>query len=78
MQFLLFDVSATLVFLLGYVAVTALQRRRTPAVMAATSRAPFGAQLPAAPRENRERDETRKERPTEPCCREWPRLSAPR
>ena len=28
MQFVLFDVSATLVFLVGYLAVVALQRRR--------------------------------------------------
>lgn len=49
MQFLLFDVSATLVFLAGYLAVAA----------------------PKPP-------EAQKERPTEQCCREWPRLSAPR
>ena len=76
MQFLLFDVSATLVFLLGYLAVVALQRR--PAVVAAMSDAPRGAQLPATPRERPKPREAQKQRPAEPCCREWPRLSAPR
>jgi hypothetical protein len=78
MQFLLFDVSATLVFLVGYLAVVALQRRRTLAVVAAMSRAPRGALLPAAPRERPKPRAAQSERPTEPCCREWPRLSAPR
>lgn len=78
MQFLLFDVSATLVFLAGYLAVLALQRRRTLAVAAASDRAPRGAQLPAAPRERPKPREAQKERPRGPCCREWPRLSAPR
>ena len=32
MQFLLFDVTATLVFLAGYLAVVALRQRRVPAV----------------------------------------------
>jgi len=77
-QFLLFDFSATLVFLLGYLAVAALQRRRTLAVVAAMSRAPRGTQLPAIPRERPKPREAQKERPTQPCCREWPRLSAPR
>ena len=35
MQFLLFDVTATLVFLVGYRTVVALQRRRAPAGVAA-------------------------------------------
>ncbi len=78
MQFLLFDVSATLVFLLGYLAVVALQRRRAPAVMGASGHAQRGAQPRAAPRERRNLGKARKESPTEPCCREWPRLSAPR
>ena len=78
MQFLLFDFTATLVFLLGYLAVAALQRRRTLAVTAATSRAPRGVQLAATPRERPKPREARKERPTEPGCRDWPRLSAPR
>ena len=71
MKFLLFDVSATLVFLLGYLAVVALQRRLMMAVLVPGGRAPrarhdAGSAAPA------------RERRTEPCCREWPRLSAPR
>jgi hypothetical protein len=73
-QFLLFDVSATLVFLAGYLAVVALHERRTVGVMAAMS----GAQVPTAPRGERKPKETPKAPATEPCCREWPRLSAPR
>jgi hypothetical protein len=70
-QFLLFDVSATLVFLLGYLAVVALQRRLMMAVPVPGGRAPPSGREagPAAPA---------RERRTEPCCREWPRLSAPR
>jgi len=78
MQFLLFDVSATLVFLVGYLAVVALQQRRTLAAVAATSRAPRAAPRPATPGERPGPPQAQKERPTEPCCREWPRLSAPR
>lgn len=81
MQFLLFDVSATLVFLCGYVAAVAFLRRRTLAVMAATGPAPRGTQLPAPARRERKSQLPQlpvKERPTEQCCREWPRLSAPR
>ena len=78
MQFLLFDVSATLVFLSGYLAVVALQRRQTLAAVAAMSRAPPGTPLPATPRERPSPREAQKERPTQQCCREWPRLSAPR
>ncbi|HEY2276307.1 MAG TPA: hypothetical protein VGH61_12455 [Steroidobacteraceae bacterium] len=64
MQFVLFDVTATLVFLGGYLAVVALQRRRTPAVATATSTA--------------SRILSRDPRPTTPPRREWPRLSYPR
>jgi hypothetical protein len=78
MQFLLFDVSATCVFLLGYLAVSTLWRRRAQPVLAATSRGPGTAQRPAPPRQQTTPRETQKERPTEQCCREWPRLSAPR
>jgi hypothetical protein len=74
MQFLLFDVSATLVFLVGYLAVVALQQRRTLTAVAVTSRAPRAAPPGERPRP----PQAQKERPTEPCCREWPRLSAPR
>ena len=81
MQFLLFDVSATLTFLLGYLAVVALQRRRIPAVAMAAGHAPGApraALLPASVREDRNPSAAAKERAAEPCCREWPRLSAPR
>ena len=79
MQFLLFDVSATLVFLVGYFAVVALHERRTMAVMAVVlDDAPRGARLPSAPRDSLRTREAKKDRPTEQCCREWPRLSAPR
>jgi len=80
-QFLLFDVSATLTFLLGYLAVVALQRRRMPAVTMGAGHAPGAlraAGLPAPVREDRSPSVPAKERATEPCCREWPRLSAPR
>ena len=81
MQFLLFDVSATLTFLLGYLTVVALQRRRMAAVSMTAGRAPstpHGARLAAPAPAGRARNATPKEPPTEPCCREWPRLSAPR
>lgn len=78
MQFLLFDVSSTLVFLLGYLAAVALLRRRALALTAATAPAPRGARLPAAPRERRKPNEAPQERPAAQCCREWPRPSAPR
>ena len=81
MQFLLFDVSATLVFLLGYLTVLALQRRLTMAVSMASGRAPDtprGAAAFARARQGQLPKGIRKERPAEPCCREWPRLSAPR
>jgi hypothetical protein len=77
MQFLLFDVSATLVFLVGYLAVVALQERRTLAMVTMSS-APRGAELPAKPTERPEPRAAQEERRAEPCCREWPRLSAPR
>ena len=77
MQFLLFDVSATLVFLFGYLGVVALQRRPTLAV-AATGGTPRGVRLPEAPRERPRPQDAQTERPTAQCCREWPRLSAPR
>jgi len=39
-QFVLFDVSATLVFLVGYLAVVALQRRRALRVAMGSGRTP--------------------------------------
>ena len=78
MQFLLFDVSATLVFLLAYLVFVGLQRRRAPAIMAATGSQPRGVQPAVPPREGRKPAPTHQERPAIQCCREWPRLSAPR
>jgi hypothetical protein len=70
-QFLLFDVSVTLVFLVGYVGIVALQRRRALA-------AP-GAALPAPARDGgKPAQAPQQERPATQCCQEWPRLSAPR
>ena len=77
MQFLLFDVSATLVFLLGYLAVVTLLRRRALPVPAVT-RAPRPAERPAARRAGPEPSETRKEPAARQCRREWPRLIHPR
>lgn len=81
MEFLLFDVSATCLFLLGYVTVVSLKRPRALAVHATMSPPPPPpAARPAPAIGQRKRGEARKERPAEPvsCCREWPRLSAPR
>ncbi len=77
MQFLLFDVSATLVFLVGYAMVVTLLRRRALAVLA-VSRAPRRTERAAAAREGPEASAPRKESPPQPCGREWPRLSHPR
>jgi len=79
MQFLLFDVSATLVFLFGYLTVTTLQRRRALLVLAepaAPSRQPAP---PARELGQPKGGEASKDRSTrhEPR-REWPRLSYPR
>lgn len=80
MEFLLLDVSATCLFLLGYVTVVSLKRQRAFPVLATISRPPPATRLPAPAIGERKPGEARKERPTEPvsCCREWPRLSAPR
>ncbi len=78
MQFLLFDVSATLVFLLGYLTVVTLQRRHALPVAVATSDVTRPAQRSARAREERTPSENQKARPREQCCREWPRLAAPR
>jgi len=76
-QFLLFDVSATLVFLVGYLAVASFLRRRTLAVVAmSVAPRPGGSRAPVSGR--REAQESPKPVPTKQCCREWPRLSAPR
>jgi hypothetical protein len=80
MEFLLFDVSATGLFLLGYMTVVSLKRQRALPVLATMSRRPHPTGRPAPAIGERKPGEARKERPTEPvsCCREWPRLSAPR
>lgn len=79
MNFLLFDVGATLLFLLGYATVVNLQRRRALPVLA-MSRAPRPTGGPARERAQPKPDEAPSESPLEQpvCCREWPRLSAPR
>ena len=76
MQFLLFDLSATLLFLFGYVTVVGLQRRRALPVVAAASG--MRRERPAAGRDERKPVEAPRELDPSPCCREWPRLSAPR
>lgn len=80
MEFLLFDVSATCLFLLGYVTVVSLKRQHALPMLATMSRPPRPTGRPATAIGERKPGEARKERPTEPvpCCREWPRLSAPR
>ena len=79
MQFLLFDVSATLVFLLAYLATLALQRRRALAVMGAPGSQPRDARLSAPARQGLKPGQAPpQERPATPCCQGWPRLSAPR
>lgn len=64
MQFLLFDLSATLVFLTGYLTVVTVRRRRVSVVLR-PGREP-GRSKPAPTREDCQ------------SCLEWPRLSAPR
>lgn len=80
MEFLLFDVSATCLFLLGYMIVAGLKRQRALPVLATMSRPPRPTARPAPAIGQLRPEEARKERPAEPvsCCREWPRLSAPR
>lgn len=80
MEFLLFDVSATCLFLLGYVTVVSLKRQRALPVLAAMTRLPHPIGRRAPVIGERKPGEAREKRPTEPisCCREWPRLSAPR
>lgn len=83
MQFFLFDVSATLSFLLGYLTIVNLQQhRRALVVVTAVGRVTsagkpgFGPELPtpSAPQP----DPAQTVRPTAPPRRGWPRLSAPR
>lgn len=72
MEFLLFDVSATLLFLFGYVTVVNLQRRRPLPVLAMSrTRRPTGSPAP-------ERPQRKPDQAQPACCREWPRLSVPR
>jgi len=74
-QFVLFDISATLVFLVGYLAAVALQRRRAlPVAMGA------GGTLSreARPMPSPERRRSPEGPTTRPPRREWPRLSYPR
>jgi hypothetical protein len=75
MQFLLIDVGATLVFLVGYLAIVTLQGRRALAVAAGSGGAPRETGV-SAPRDKEPR---RNSPPPQPDCRrEWPRLMAPR
>lgn len=80
MQFLLFDVSATLVFLASYLTVATLQHRRREVLVLATEARDAGRV--AAPARRPERSApgaTRKDGASgRPPRREWPRLSAPR
>ena len=75
MEFLLFDVGATLVFLLAYLTVVALQRRRAVPVVTA-ARGTLSRQSRPAP--SPERRPSVEGRATRPPRREWPRLSYPR
>jgi hypothetical protein len=79
MQFLLFDVSATLVFLFGYSMAVTLQRRRALLVLAepaAPSRQPARpAREPGQPKSGEACEDC--STPHEPR-RDWPRLSYPR
>lgn len=69
MQFLLFDVGVTLVFLGGYLTVVRLQRRRALALPRAASGTPRREPRPAPGSESPA---------VRPARREWPRLSYPR
>jgi hypothetical protein len=78
-QFLLLDVSATLVFLLGYLTVVTLQRRRALFVPAEQSARPRSTRRPVRAAEGGKLSETAKDRRTAwPPRREWPRLIYPR
>ena len=75
MQFVLFDVSATLVFLVGYLAVVALQRRLAlPVAMGAGGT--LSREAPPVP--SPERRKSPQGPTTRAPRREWPRLSYPR
>ena len=85
MQFVLFDFSATAVFLFGYLAVVALQRRRVVPLAIAADGALSREPRPVPSPERRKSPEggksvaVGKEGPTSrPRRREWPRLSHPR
>ncbi len=79
MQFLLFDVGATLVFLVGYLTVATLQRRRALAVPTGTSRRLSLESRPAAYPEGSKPGEPGNEAPAaRRPRRKWPRLSHPR
>jgi hypothetical protein len=75
MQFLLFDVGATLVFLVGYMAVVALQGRGALAVATGPGSSPRKSAV-SAPEDRAPRRDSPPQQPE--CRREWPRLSAPR
>lgn len=79
MQFLAFDVAATLVFLFGYLTVVGLQQWRAVPVRAAASRAPSREAPPVPSPAGSTAVGGRKEAatPSRPR-REWPRLSYPR
>jgi hypothetical protein len=78
-QFLLVDVGSTLVFLLGYLTVVGLQRRRAVAAPgAATRMLNRGARLVPYAGASKA-SETRNPAPAaRQSRREWPRLSHPR
>lgn len=73
MQFLLFDLSATLVFLAGYLTVVTLQRRLLASAATRRTQSP-------GPRPGHEPGQSKLAPSREDCqdCLEWPRLSAPR
>jgi len=76
MEFLLFDVAATLVFLLGYLTVVTLRQARAPLVLAEPAAARPG--VPRARGTPRPPGETRQDLPRQRDRREWPRLIYPR
>jgi hypothetical protein len=77
MEFLLFDVAATLVFLLGYLTAVTLRQARAPLVLTEPAAAPRPsvARARGTPRPS---GETRHARPGQRDRREWPRLIYPR
>ena len=82
MQFLLFDVAVTLVFLLGYLTVVSLQRRRALAVPGAASPGLSREPRAASYVEGGTPGKPGAEAPEPPTIRQpgrgWPRLSHPR